>query len=115
MAKKQTETTNKKRTTKVKATKRTKISWSVKPDGMSLTEWQIALRKQIAQEEHFGISCVDDKLLPGEYSVKSPKTKQEYKVVYRGAKSEWNYCSCFDFKNGTIRHLQASGGCETMA
>ena len=110
MAKKQTETTNKKRTTKVKATKRTKISWIVKPDGMSLTEWQIALRKQIAQEEHFGISCVDDKLLPGEYSVKSPKTKQEYKVVYRGAKSEWNYCSCFDFKTaqlGTCKHLEA--------
>ena len=39
--------------TKKKATKRTKISWIVKPDGMSLTEWQIALRKQIAQEEHF--------------------------------------------------------------
>ena len=95
---------------KVKATKRTKISWIVKPDGMSLTEWQIALRKQIAQEEHFGISCVDDKLLPGEYSVKSPKTKQEYKVVYRGAKSEWNYCSCFDFKTaqlGTCKHLEA--------
>ncbi|MCR5043307.1 MAG: DEAD/DEAH box helicase [Bacteroidaceae bacterium] len=77
---------------------------------MSLSEWQIALRKQIAQEEHFGISCVDDKLLPGEYSVKSPKTKQEYKVVYRGAKSEWNYCSCFDFKTaqlGTCKHLEA--------
>ncbi|MBR5394074.1 MAG: DEAD/DEAH box helicase [Bacteroidaceae bacterium] len=77
---------------------------------MSLTEWQIALRKQIAQEEHFGISCVDDKLLPGEYSVKSPKTKQEYKVVYRGAKSQWNYCSCFDFKTaqlGTCKHIEA--------
>ena len=134
MAKKQIEATDKERTTKkaankqeqsqtrlgsaerkqarpkVKAAKRTKISWIVKPDGMSLTEWQIALRKQIAQEEHFGISCVDDKLLPGEYSVKSPKTKQEYKVVYRGAKSEWNYCSCFDFKTaqlGTCKHLEA--------
>ena len=134
MAKKQIEATDKERTTKkaankqeqsqtrlgsaerkqarpkVKATKRTKISWIVKPDGMSLTEWQIALRKQIAQEEHFGISCVDDKLLPGEYSVKSPKTKQEYKVVYRGAASEWNYCSCFDFKTaqlGTCKHLEA--------
>lgn len=134
MAKKQIEATDKERTTKkaankqeqsqtrlgsaerkqarpkVKATKRTKISWILKPDGMSLTEWQIALRKQIAQEEHFGISCVDDKLLPGEYSVKSPKTKQEYKVVYRGAKSEWNYCSCFDFKTaqlGTCKHMEA--------
>ena len=42
--------------TKKKAMKRTKISWIVKPDGMSLTEWQIALRKQIAQEEHFKVS-----------------------------------------------------------
>ena len=116
MAKKQMDTTKKAKsakksgTAKKKSAKRAKISWIVKPDGMLLMEWQIALRKQIAQEEKFGISCVDDKLLPGEYSVKSPKTKQEYKVVYRGAKSQWNYCSCFDFKTaqlGTCKHLEA--------
>ena len=116
MAKKQTDTSKKAQSAKKsaiakkKSAKRTKISWIVKPEVMSLMEWQIALRKQIAQEEKFGISCVDDKLLPGEYSVKSPKTKQEYKVVYRGAKSKWNYCSCFDFKTaqlGTCKHLEA--------
>ena len=116
MAKKQTDTAKKAKvskkvvTGKKKSAKRTKISWIVKPDGMSLTEWQVTLRKQIALEEHFGISCVDDKLLPGEYCVKSPKTNQEYKVVYRGAKSKWNYCSCFDFKTaqlGTCKHLEA--------
>jgi hypothetical protein len=109
-AKKTTVSTSRPGSSKKKAAKRTKISWIVKPDGMTLTEWQIALRKQIAQEEHFGISCVDDKLLPGEYSVKSPKTKQEYKVVYRGANSQWNYCSCYDFKTaqlGTCKHLEA--------
>ena len=58
MAKKLTDTAKnaksakKSGTTKKKTTKRTKISWIVKPDGMSLMEWQIALRKQIAQEEH---------------------------------------------------------------
>lgn len=108
---KRTGTAKKKATKRTsRPSKRTKISWIVKPDGLSLMEWQIALRKQIAQEEHFGISCVDDKLLPGEYSVKSPKTKQEYKVVFRGAKSQWNYCSCFDFKTaqlGTCKHLEA--------
>ena len=116
MVRKQTDTAKKAKaskkvgTNKKKTAKRTKISWIVKPDGMSLAEWQVALRKQIAQEEKLGISCVDDKLLPGEYSVKSPKTKQEYKVVYRGAKSPWNYCSCFDFKTaqlGTCKHLEA--------
>lgn len=107
---KKTEKTKKKTTAKKKTTRRTKISWVVKPDRMSLTEWQIALRKQIAEEEHFGISCVDDKLLPGEYSVRSPKSNSEYKVVYRGAASQWNYCSCMDFKTaqlGTCKHLEA--------
>ena len=107
-------TTEKKQTTvtgkKKKTAKRAKLSHIMKPDGMSYPEWQVALRKQIAQEEHFGISCADDELQPGEYSVKSPKTHQEYKVVYRGAKSPWNYCSCYDFKTaqlGTCKHLEA--------
>jgi hypothetical protein len=95
---------------KKRATKKGKISWVMKPEGMTLTEWQTALRKQVAEEENFGISCVDDKLLPGEYVVRSPKTKSEYKVVYRGAGSQWNYCSCMDFKTaqlGTCKHLEA--------
>ena len=93
-----------------KTTRKTKTSWIVKPADMTLTEWQIALRKQVAEEETFGISCVDDKLLPGEYTVRSPKTKSAYKVVYRGAASAWNYCSCMDFKTaqlGTCKHLEA--------
>jgi superfamily II DNA/RNA helicase len=113
MAKKQTVTTKKAKTagtTKKKTAKKSKISWIMKPDGMTLTEWQVALRRQVAEEETFGISCVDDRLLPGEYSVRSPKTKSEYKVVYRGEGSEWNYCSCMDFKTaqlGTCKHLEA--------
>lgn len=77
---------------------------------MSLEEWQIALRKQVALQEKFVISCVDDELRPGEYCVRNPKSEQEYKVVYRGAKSEWNYCSCMDFKTsqlGTCKHVEA--------
>ena len=33
----------------------------------------------------------------------------EYKVVYRGVKSNWNYCSCMDFKTsrlGTCKHIE---------
>lgn len=77
---------------------------------MSLEEWQIALRKQVALEEKFVIECVDEKSCPGEYRVRNPKTEQGYKVVYRGAKSPWNYCSCMDFKTsqlGTCKHVEA--------
>lgn len=97
-----------------KNTKRKKkkqvISHIVKPEKMSLEEWQIKLRKQVTDIEHFNISCVDDDLFPGEYIVRNQEKNNEYKVVYRGANSEWNYCSCMDFKTsrlGTCKHIEA--------
>ena len=90
--------------------KKPKVSYYVKPDKMSLEEWQIKLRKQAAQTERFAIQCVDDELCPGEYSVRNPLKNNEYKVVYRGANSPWNYCSCMDFKTsrlGTCKHVEA--------
>ena len=115
MAKKSS-TTEKKATTKSKTRKKKsqavkipKISWVVKPDRMTLEEWQRALRKQIAGEEAMDVAAVDEKNLPGEYEVKNPQTKQTYKVVYRGEDSPWNYCSCMDFKTNHLcacKHLE---------
>ena len=109
-------TTEKKGTTKSKTRKKKsqavrtpKISWVVKPDNMTLEEWQRALRKQIAGEEAMAVAAVDEKNLPGEYEVKNPQTKQTYKVVYRGEDSPWNYCSCMDFKTNHLcacKHLE---------
>ena len=104
------ETKNGKATKTVKRKKVVKkISYYVKPEKMTLEEWQVALRRQVAREEKYVIKPVDDELLPGEYTVENAK-KQTYKVVYRGAKSPWNYCSCMDFKTsglGTCKHLEA--------
>lgn len=93
-----------------KKKKKVKVSHIVKPENMTLEEWQIKLRKQVTDIEHFDISCVDDVLCPGEYIVHNPEKNNEYKVVYRGANSEWNYCSCMDFKTsrlGTCKHIEA--------
>ena len=98
------------KTSKAKKSKKPKVSYYVKPENMSLEEWQIKLRKQVAQNEHFDIHCVDDELCPGEYTVGNPQKRNEYKVVYRGANSPWNYCSCMDFKTsrlGTCKHVEA--------
>ena len=108
--------TSKKRTSKGKASGKSqavripKISWVVKPQRMTLVEWQRALRKQIAEEEPMAVAAVDEKNLPGEYEVRNPQTKQAYKVVYRGEESPWNYCSCLDFKTsrlGTCKHIES--------
>lgn len=100
-------------TTKSKRRKRTihkpKLSWIVKPEKMGLEEWQIKLRQNIAQEEPMSCQAVDDNNSPGEYVVSNPVTKNKYKVVYRGHGSQWNYCSCMDFKSsqlGTCKHLE---------
>ena len=88
-----------------------KLSDVVKPDNMTVEEWQMALRQQSARDEVFAISAVDEKMAPGEYSVRNPNTRQTYKVVYRGEGSQWNYCSCLDFKTsrlGTCKHIEAT-------
>ena len=95
---------------RAKKSKRQKVSYYVKPENMSLEEWQIKLRKQAAQLERFVIQCVDEELCPGEYLVRNPQKNNDYKVVYRGRNSSWNYCSCMDFKTsrlGTCKHIEA--------
>lgn len=91
-------------------TKPPKISYQSRPDGMTLEQWQVALRRQAAAKEHFVISETDRKMLPGYYRVYNPDTRNSYNVVYRGDDSVWNYCSCMDFKSsrlGTCKHVEA--------
>jgi SNF2 family DNA or RNA helicase len=86
-----------------------RLSNTVKPDGMGLEEWQVALRQQQAQREHFAISEVGEQFSPGEYTVRNPRSRSQYKVIYRGAYSPWNYCSCPDFRTsglGTCKHVE---------
>lgn len=93
-----------------KSTQELRLSNVVKPGNMSLEKWQRALRRQAAEREMLGVRAVDAKLCPGEYRVVNPKSKEEYKVVFRGENSSWNYCSCMDFKTsqlGTCKHLEA--------
>lgn len=100
---------------KSKTTKKTKettakVSYHYKPDNLTLEEWQIALRRQAVEKENFQISEIDRKEYPGYYKVMNPVSRNEYRVVYRGQESPWNYCSCMDFKTnqlGTCKHLEA--------
>lgn len=88
-----------------------KISHLVKPNGVTLEEWQVMLRMQQASREELEVECVSERYNPGEYRVRSPKSGGMYKVVFRGSKSPWNYCDCMDFKTsqlGTCKHIEAA-------
>ena len=90
--------------------KATRLSNLVCPPDMSLEQWQIQLRRQAALKENFGISKDTDTDERGCYRIANPVSHQVYKVVYRGEKSPWNYCSCMDFRSnqlGTCKHIEA--------
>ena len=52
---------------KQKPKSKKKIPYQYKPEGLDLRTWQIMLRKQVAREERFSVSAVDENLAPGEY------------------------------------------------
>ncbi len=87
-----------------------KVSYYYKPENQTLEEWQVALRRQAAEKESFAIHEMNAKEYPGYYTVANPVSRNEYRVVYRGEESPWNYCSCMDFKTsrlGTCKHVEA--------
>ncbi|MBP5393402.1 MAG: DEAD/DEAH box helicase [Bacteroidaceae bacterium] len=87
-----------------------RLSNTIKPAEMGLEEWQVALRRQQAQRERFAINETNPQFCPGEYQVRNPRSRSQYKVIYRGAYSPWNYCSCPDFRTsglGTCKHIEA--------
>lgn len=99
----------KKKTTNQTDKQAPKVSYNYKPEGMTLEQWQIALRQQAAMKEAFVISEDMEVDGPGYYKVINRTTKKMYRVVYRGEESHWNFCSCMDFKTsrlGTCKHIE---------
>lgn len=87
-----------------------KISPYLKPDGMTVEQWQRALRRQIAAETKFTIQNTGNEPVFSDYQVYNPGTKNTYKVAIRSAGYELNFCSCYDFKTnrlGTCKHVEA--------
>jgi len=88
--------------------KKTKqLSLIARPEGMSLEEWQIALRKQAVEKMPMSVQAVRN--CPGEFVVSSGLSKNKYRVSFHGSYSDWNSCECMDFKTsalGTCKHME---------
>ena len=81
-----------------------------KPTSLSVSEWQTALRKQVAEKTDFIITNTGGKPVYSDYKVYNQATKNSYKVALRSADNSLNYCSCYDFKTnqlGTCKHIEA--------
>lgn len=85
-----------------------KLSNRVCPEGMTIEEWQVALRREAAVHGRFRVQHLDDNRIWGDYLVQHDESR--YKVAFRGIQSDRNYCSCLDFRTsglGTCKHIEA--------
>src|SRR6476646_6215120 len=55
-----------------------------KPEGMSLEDWQIALRREFGREQKFKLRKLDDDAIFGEFLVDNPQTRGQYRISIRG-------------------------------
>jgi superfamily II DNA or RNA helicase len=100
----------KKKTGKKSMARKQKISHIRRPDNMTDIDWQILLRRQIAEEEAFTITKSGQEAVFTDYEVYSAKTGNTYKAALRSTDNTLNFCSCPDFKTnqlGTCKHIEA--------
>ena len=97
-------------------TKRRKVKQTPKrtprthqPKGMSLEEWQIALRREYGREHNFQFKNLATEPIFSEFAVTNPVSGRTYRVAIRGNELGVNFCSCPDFAVntlGTCKHIE---------
>lgn len=91
-------------------TKKQTIPYFRKPKDLSVDNWQISLRKQIAGNQLFQIKKLSfEHPVYSDYLVRNPLSGGEYKVAIRSRGFGLNFCTCPDFKInwlGTCKHIE---------
>ncbi len=86
-----------------------KLSRTRKPDGMTLEQWQVALRREFGRQQQFTMQNIGDHEVFSEFLVTNPESGKTYRVAIRAARLGANYCSCPDFAVnalGTCKHVE---------
>ncbi len=93
---------------KRKRKKEKKISYTKKPDDLTLDQWQAALRKQFGKQTKFKITNLGEHPIFSDFLIVNPETGSQYKIAIRSKDDSANFCACLDFKTnqlGTCKHL----------
>ena len=102
-------TTKKSKSRKKKAAQPKRVSRTKKPEGMSLEDWQVELRRQFGRDQNFELKNIGGEKIFSEFLVRNPETGSTYRVAIRGLGRGVNYCSCPDYATnhlGTCKHLE---------
>ncbi len=98
-----------KQTVQAKRETKRNISHLTKPKELSLDDWQIVLRRQVADSGNFIVKNTGSEQIFSTFQVANPQTERSYRVVICGEKLGINYCSCPDFSVntlGTCKHVE---------
>jgi superfamily II DNA or RNA helicase len=86
------------------------VPYHRQPEGMSLEDWQKALRRQFVAGKQFEIAKLPGHPVFCDYTVRNPENGNSYRVSIRDKAGERNFCECLDFKTnrlGTCKHIEA--------
>ena len=86
-----------------------KLSRTKRPDGMSLEDWQIGLRREYGRTQTFEIKNVGDEPIFSEFVVRNSQSQSSYTIIIRGNSLGENSCTCGDFTTntlGTCKHIE---------
>ncbi|MFL6662995.1 MAG: DEAD/DEAH box helicase [Rhizobacter sp.] len=91
-----------------------RLSRSRRPEGLSIEDWQVALRRQYGREQaNLSLESLGSDPESGEFTVYSPQSGQRYRVAIRGLEPGENFCACRDFATndlGTCKHIEFTLG-----
>jgi superfamily II DNA or RNA helicase len=86
-----------------------KLSKTHRPEGMSLEQWQLALRRQFGREQRFKLKHAGGDEVFGDFLVNNPQSGRTYRVAIRGGRPGENHCTCPDFAVNTLgscKHIE---------
>ncbi len=89
------------------------VSPTRKPEGMTLEQWQLALRRQVGRDQKFHLKNLGGDEIFSEFSVTNPQSGRSYRVAVRGPNPGDNFCACPDFAVntlGTCKHIEFALG-----
>ncbi|MBZ0254072.1 MAG: ATP-dependent helicase, partial [Candidatus Methylomirabilis sp.] len=92
-----------------KKARKPRLSRVRKPEGMSLDEWQIALRREFGRAQDFGLENVGEHRFFSDFAVTNPASGRTSRVTIRGVEPGCNHCTCPDFEVntlGTCKHVE---------
>lgn len=102
-------TSQKTKSSRLAGQKSARVPYHYKPENLSYEQWQVALRRQFAMDQHYSVKNIGEHPVYSDFEVTTCPNKKPYKIAIRGEAVGSHFCSCPDFTIntlGTCKHIE---------